>query len=115
MTAHFKEEELLYLVTLFFFQISISILSKLKSNFKLKKKIQVKRIQNNDCKVDTYRLFFETQGRKYGRNLSWPCMNNCLKISNVKSKPILSAVESDLISERNTIPIASVQFWTLIL
>ena len=21
----------------------------------------------NDCIVDTYRLFFETQGRKYGR------------------------------------------------
>ena len=24
--------------------------------------------------VDMYRLFFETQGRKYGRNLSWSCM-----------------------------------------
>ena len=21
----------------------------------------------------TYRLFFETEGRKYGRNLSWSC------------------------------------------
>ena len=82
MTAHFKEEELLYLVTLFFFQILISILSKLKSNFKLKKsKIQVKRIQNNDCIVDTSRLFFETQGRKYGRNLSWPCANLTMEVS----------------------------------
>ena len=23
--------------------------------------------------VDTYRQFFETQGRKHGRNLSWSC------------------------------------------
>ena len=73
MTAHFKDEELLYPVTLFFFQISIS--SKLKSNFKLKKvKFKFKFFLNNDCIVDTYRLFFETQGRKYGRNLSWPCI-----------------------------------------
>ena len=74
MTAHFLEEELLYPVTFFFFKISIQILSKLQLNFKLKNKISVKTIKNNDCIVDTYRLFFETQSRKYGRNLSWSCM-----------------------------------------
>ena len=33
---------------------------------------------NNDCIVDTYRIFFETQGRKHGCNSSWSWLNDKL-------------------------------------
>ena len=54
---------------------------------------------NNDCIVDTYRLFFETQGRKYGRNLSWSCMSTYRSIINLfrEMKLVTHTVDSYLI------------------